>query len=148
MAENPATPSKKRPLWRRILKAAGIAAACVAGLFLLVCTLIVWILTPGRLTPMVEKQASHMLDAEVNIDRIELTFWHTFPKLTIDVDGLEVMSHSLWQLPDSVKATLPADADSLLTLKSFHAGLNVLPLLAGSASTMWFSPPPRPIWCR
>lgn len=134
MAENPATPSKKRPLWRRILKAAGIAAACVAGLFLLVCTLIVWILTPGRLTPMVEKQASHMLDAEVNIDRIELTFWHTFPKLTVDVEGLEVMSHSLWQLPDSVKATLPADADSLLTLKSFHAGLNVLPLLAGRIS--------------
>lgn len=134
MAENPATPVKKRPLWRRILKAAGIAAACVAGLFLLVCTLIVWILTPGRLTPMVEKQASQMLNAEVNIGRIELTFWHTFPKLTVDVDGLEVVSHSLSQLPDSVKATLPADADSLLTLKSFHAGLNVLPLLAGRIS--------------
>lgn len=125
---------KKRPLWRRILKWSGIAMATVFALFILICTLLVWCLTPGRLTPMVENVASDAVNADVSIGRVELTFWHTFPKLTLDVDSLCVVSHALRSLPDSVGAVLPADADSLLSLKSFHAGLNVFPLLAGQVS--------------
>jgi hypothetical protein len=128
------TTTAKRPLWRRLLKIAGITAASLVGLFFLVCTLIVCILTPERLTPIVCVQASKQLLADVTIDRVELTFWHTFPELTLDVDSLNVVSRSLDELPDSVKATLPVDADKLLSLKSFHAGVNVFPLLIGKIS--------------
>ncbi len=128
------TTTKKRPLWRRILKWSGIAVATVFAVFILVCSLLVWCLTPGRLTPMVEKIASESIDADVSLSRVELTFWHTFPKMTLEMDSLRVVSRSLHTLPDSVRATLPADADSLLSLPSFHAGVNVFALLGGHVS--------------
>ena len=119
---------------KRFLKWTAIALASLIGLFLIICTLIVWILSPARLTPIVEEQASRLIDGEVHLQRVELTFWSTFPKITVDVDSLEVISHSLRSLPPEVKASLPADADSLLSLSSFHAGINVLPLLIGHIS--------------
>lgn len=116
---------------KRALKWTAITIAGLAALFLFICTLIVWCLTPPRLTPLVERHASAYLDADVNIGRVELTFWHTFPKMTLDVDSLSIVSHSLRNLPDSILRTLPADADSLLSIKSFHAGINIMPLMAG-----------------
>ena len=54
--------------------------------------------------------------------------------MTLEMDSLRVVSRSLHTLPDSVRATLPADADSLLSLPSFHAGVNVFALLGGHVS--------------
>lgn len=122
---------RRKPVWGRVLKWLGITVGVVLGLFVAICSLAVWILTPARLTPLVERQASEFLDADVEIGKVELTFWHTFPKLTVDVDSLCVISHALDGLPDSVAATLPADADSLLWLGSFHGGINVSKLAVG-----------------
>ena len=124
----------RRPLWLRILKWSGISLGVLAALFLLVCTLVVWILTPPRLTPLVERVAGDYLDADLKIQRVELTFWHTFPKMTVDVDSLTVVSRAFDNIPDSVRTSLPADADSLLSIGRFHGGLNLLPLLAGRLS--------------
>ena len=88
-------PRKRRPLWVRILKWLGITAGVLAVLFIAVCSLIVWVLTPDRLTPMVEKYASEYLRADVRASRVELTFWSTFPKMTVDVDSLRLDSRSL-----------------------------------------------------
>lgn len=130
--ENPETKPARRPLWKRLLKWIGVAAAVVAGLFIIICSLAVWILTPDRLTPLVEKQASGYLDADVSLSRVELTFWKTFPRLRVDVDSLRIVSRSLDKLPAAERATLPADADSLLSVRSFHGAVNVVKLLAGS----------------
>lgn len=124
-------PREKKPLWRRLLKWTGISAAVVVGLFLLVCSLIVWILTPSRLTPLVEQHASDYLHADVSASRIELTFWKTFPRMHLDVDSLLIVSRSLDGLTPAEKAALPADADSLLSIRSFHGGVNILHLLGG-----------------
>ena len=78
---------RRRPLWLRMLKWLGVTAAVVVGLFVAVCSLIVWILTPDRLTPLVERQASKYLLADVSLGRVELTFWKSFPKMTVDVDS-------------------------------------------------------------
>lgn len=121
-------------MWKRILKLTGIAAACVVGLFLIVCTLIVWILSPGKLTPMVEHYGSEYLNANVRAEKVELTFWHTFPHLTIDVDALTLKSNALAELPDSVRTKLPTYADSLLSIRQFHGGINLLKLFAGELS--------------
>lgn len=132
MEKNPdIKPVKQVPLWKRLLKWTGLTVAVVAGLFLLVCSLIVWILTPSKLTPLVEKEASAYLDADVSASRIELTFWRTFPRMTLDVDSLRVVSRSLRGLPEGLRDSLPADADSLLSLRGFHGDINVLPLLYG-----------------
>lgn len=122
----------KKNIWKKALKWTGIAIGGVIGLFLLICSLIVWVLTPAKLTPLVEKHASDYLDADIKISRVELTFWHTFPKMTVDVDSLEIISRSLAGLSPTDRASLPADADSLLRLTSFHGGLNILPLLTGN----------------
>lgn len=136
MTDNPDNTGKesrrKKPLWRRVLKWTGVTVAVVAGLFLLICSLIVWILTPSRLTPLVEKQASEYLDADVTASRIELTFWKTFPRMRLDVDSLRIVSRSLDRLTPAERGALPADADSLLSVRSFHGAINVMQLLAGN----------------
>lgn len=50
---------------KKILKWCAWIAGSAVILLLLACTLIVWILTPGKLTPMVEREAARYLDADV-----------------------------------------------------------------------------------
>ncbi len=131
---SPAKKKKKRPLWARILIWLGVTAASLALLVVLLVSLVVWILTPEKLTPLVNKYASEYLIADVNARRVELTFWHTFPRLTLDVDSLEITSRSLRDLPDSVRQTLPSDADSLLYVRKFSGGINIASLAKGEIS--------------
>lgn len=116
---------------KKILKWCAWIAGSAVTLLLLACTLIVWILTPGKLTPMVEREASRYLDADVKLARVELTFWKTFPRMQLEVDSLQVISRSLGHLPQADRANLPADADSLLSIRHFNGSLNVVKLLAG-----------------
>lgn len=81
--KNPGAEKPRKPLWRRILKWSAIILGSLVGLFLLAATLIVWILTPAKLTPLVNRTASKYLNADVSSSRVELTFWSTFPKLTL-----------------------------------------------------------------
>ena len=119
----------KRTLLKKVLKWTALTVGCIIGLILLVCTAVVWILNPAQLTPLVEREASKLIDGELHASRIELTFWHTFPHMTLDVDSLVVISHSLRNLPDSIQ--VPEGADTLLTVESLHGGINLLPLTVG-----------------
>ncbi len=89
------------------------------------------ILAPERLTPLVEQVAESSLNADVNIARVELTFWSTFPRLTLDVDSLQVVSKSLQGLTAEQRAALPADADTLLTFTKLKGGINMMHLTLG-----------------
>lgn len=132
--ENQGAKKTRKPWWRRLLKWTGITLAAAIVLFVVVCTLIVWTLTPGRLTPLVERMASDYLRADLKIERVELTFWHTFPRMTVEVDSLRLDSHSLDSAPDSVRDRLPADYRRLLSIGHFKGGINVVPLLKGDIS--------------
>lgn len=124
--------AKRKPIVWRILKIAGFT---LLGLLLLVTAAVsafVWILTPDRLTPIVERTASENLNATVSADRVELSFWSTFPNLTVDVKNLNVVSKSLETLPDSVRNTLPVWADSLLTVGRFNGSINLVKLAGGT----------------
>lgn len=126
---------KKMKSW--LVTALKIVAWFLAGVVLLLivfCSALVWFLTPEKLTPMVERYANDYLNAEVKVERVELTFWGTFPKMTVDVDDLHITSHSLDSIPEDLKSTLPADADSLFSIKCFNGSLNVLALLIGDIS--------------
>jgi hypothetical protein len=127
-------PKEQKPLWKRIVKWVGITAAVIVGLFSLIMTILVLYLTPSRLTPMVEKYATDYLDGELKVAKVELSFWSTFPKLTLDIDSLCIISHSLRDLTPEQLAALPADADSLMTLRGFHGAINPFPLLVGRIS--------------
>jgi len=125
----------KRPLWARVLKWLGLTVGVLVALVLVLCSLVVWILTPQKLTPLVADVASGYLDAKVEVARVELTFWHTFPKFTVDVDSLTIVSEALRHLPDSVLTDAGiADADSLLSLRAFSGGVNLAKLFAGEVA--------------
>ncbi|MCM1348242.1 MAG: AsmA-like C-terminal region-containing protein [Firmicutes bacterium] len=125
-------PKRKRPWWARVIKWTLVLILAVVLLVTAGISLVVWTLTPERLTPLVNKYASEYLLADVNAGRVELTFWSTFPRFSVQVDSLQLTSRSLANLPDSVRSTLPSDADSLLFVKGFAGGINLTSLMVGN----------------
>lgn len=129
---NTDTSTPTRPsLLRRIFKIIGFTLLGLLVLILAAITVAVNYLSPSRLTPLVERLANDHLRANVSIGRIEISFWHTFPRLDLRVDSLTVITHAFRDLPDSVAAALPADADSLLSLVRFEGAVNIPRLLSG-----------------
>lgn len=127
-----ATARRKKSLPYRIFKWITVTVVSVFALIVLLITLAVWILSPGQLTPLIEELGSDYLNAKVEIDKAELTFWKTFPRLKISVDGLNVISKSLDGLPSELRSTLPANADSVMSVGHFEGGINVLKILGGT----------------
>lgn len=121
----------RRPLPIRIIRALAIALGLALVTFVTVCSAVVWFLTPERLTPIIEKVASANLDADVRVGRAELTFWSSFPSIKVEVSDLHVVSRSLASLSDAERRSLPAGADSLLSLKGFSGSLNLLQAAKG-----------------
>ena len=124
-----ASGKKRLPKGVRIaLKTVLWTIVSLVALVVVVLSLVVWILTPERLTPLAEKIANeNFVHAKVDIGRAELTIWKTFPLASIDVSGLNIQSSVLNQYGDSV----PAYADSLLSVGKLHAEIDLskLPLM-------------------
>jgi len=109
-------------------------AITILSILLLVAAVIgiaVWILTPERLTPLVEHYASEYLDAEVAVKRVELTYWSSFPKLTVEVDSLVIVSHVFDRLTPAQRDSLPDDADKLLSLAGLRGSVDLPSLMKG-----------------
>lgn len=124
----------RKPGVRKSLKIGAWVIGCFMALFILVLCAIVWILPPERLTPLVKEVASESMNAKVDLSRAEITVWSTFPDLTVDVDDLCIVSKSLKGVSADTRALLPANADTLVSAKHIHAGINVLKILYGSFS--------------
>lgn len=122
---------KSKSVLKRTLKV--LSWICVSLILILVLLLgaVVWIFTPERLTPIVERYANEYVNAKVDVGRVELTFWKTFPQLRVDVDSVAIVSNGFSGLDNGKRASLPVNADSLLTLSHFHGGVNVVALLSG-----------------
>ena len=120
--------SKKRVM-KKIGKWAGIVIGSLVLLLAVIFAAIVWILSPSRLTPIVQDYANeYLINSDTKIGSVELTIWKTFPCVALDVDNLTIVSHSLDAVPDSCRAALPANCDSLLQFDKFHLELNLLRL--------------------
>lgn len=132
---SPSSPApRRRPLWLRILKWTGITLLSVILLLVILVSVVLFYLTPERLTPLVNKYASEYLNADVRAQRVELTFWATFPRLDVQVDGLSVVSRAFEALSPEERAALPVGADSLLTLQRFSGGIHIMKALKGDIS--------------
>ncbi len=133
VVDEPIVPTpKKTVLWRRILKWCGIAVGSLLLLILLVLSIALCYLSPSRLTPIVNDYLSSYLNADARAERIELTFWSTFPHLKLQVDNLDIVSHSLDSVDSNAASLLPADADSLFSISCFKGGVNIASLLSGN----------------
>lgn len=120
-----------RRLWRRVLKWIMGTVIILVAIIGLTLGAVVWILTPQKLTPMVERYTSRYLDADVTVRRVELTVWSTFPQVRLDVDSLTIVSRTLSTLTAGQRATLPAYADTLLQVEALTGGINLARLAIG-----------------
>lgn len=131
--QNNISPQRARkPLWKRIAKWLCITLGSLVILAAIAIGVGLWLLTPEALTPMVSKYSSNYLDAEVTAGKVELSFWSTFPKVSLDIEDLTVVSDKLKGLPQGVRDSLPADADTLLTLRHFSGGVNLWAMMGGT----------------
>lgn len=89
------------------------------------------LLRPERLTPIAVELANKMLDADVGIANVELELRKTFPFLNIGIDSISIVSRTMQRLPQAARDTIPANADTLLTIDRLHGGINLANLMAG-----------------
>ena len=128
----PATSPSGTPIWRQALRWLAGITVTIAVLTALILCLAVWIFTPQRLTPLIERYASEYLYADVTAGRVELTVWSTFPRIRLDVDSLTVVSRTLRDLPASVRDSLPPYADTLLHVDRLSGGINLAKTALGT----------------
>lgn len=129
--ENSTDKKSKRPLWLRITLWTAAAFTCLMAVTAALLCLVVWILTPEKLTPLVEKYANEYLNAEVSVQRVELNLRKSFPKLELSVDTLTIVSKSLQHIDAETRAALPAYADTLLRIPHLSGSINLANLLTG-----------------
>lgn len=129
---NDNTPATRRhPILRRCLKIGVLTMTALLVIIAAFLTAIVIALSPDRLTRIVTRYSPDYIDGTITASRIELTFWSTFPRLSVDIDSLTLVSDAFKDLEPDLRSQLPSDADTLLTLRSLHGGLNLTSLLAG-----------------
>lgn len=58
---------------------------------IVIAVLINWVFTPEKITPFVQKQLNEMLTCETKVDRVELTFFSTFPEFALHLHGLSLV---------------------------------------------------------
>lgn len=117
--------------WLRVMRRMLVALFILAVLAVGVLWGAVAFLTSDRITPIVNTYASRYLNADIEARRVELSFWKSFPLLNLEIDSITVVSRAFNSLDSTRRAALPADADSLLTLRSFSGGINLVALASG-----------------
>lgn len=119
----PHSTSASRP-WRRALRIAAWVAAAAAGLLLLVLVIASLVLTPDRLTRMVRDYGTaYLVKGRVDVGRVDLSIWSTFPHAELTVDSLRV-----------VNLDVPKEYGDVLCVQRFSGRLNLAALLIGRIS--------------
>lgn len=111
---------KKKALWKRIVKWTLLSCLLLIVLVGIAIGVVMnFVFTPSRLTPVVERLAGQYLNADVQFDSIELTFFSTFPDVGLEVRNTTILSGVF---RDSLKVT---DArDSLISMKRCLVTMN------------------------
>lgn len=87
---------------------------------------VVNILTPDRLTPIVERVANESLvNCRVEVDTVQLSLYGSFPYLHVDVSNLRILSTLRQTLPQSQANLLPPEADTIAKFDHFGGGINL-----------------------
>ena len=92
---------------RKTIRLTAISFGALLAVFLLAIAIVVnFIFTPEKLTPVVLNVANRTLNAHLQMEKVELTFFSTFPRFGLKVtDGVLVskaINDTLWQKTDSL----------------------------------------------
>lgn len=110
---------------KKILKWVSISVLSLLILiFLAIGIVLNFIFTPKKLTPLVENTAREFLNADVRFEKIELTFFSTFPNL-----GLQLSNATIVAKTDLDSTRQPVAADSLLSVENCLITVNPIAYL-------------------
>ncbi|MDE5554984.1 MAG: hypothetical protein K2J10_07375, partial [Muribaculaceae bacterium] len=123
--------TKNYPLWKRLTKILLWTALGVVLAFYGLLTCVVTILSPDKLTPIVNKVANKMLDADVEIGRIELSAKASYPFLRLDIDSVCITVPDIKKIKTDTALHLPDYADTLFVVDRFIGELNMPKLMLG-----------------
>jgi len=86
------------------------------------------ILPPHKLTPLVTGEVNKRINGELSCEKIELTFFSTYPHLGLRISNGQIISHSI---PDSIRAagSYESAIDSLLLFKALTLSLQPIDYL-------------------
>ncbi len=121
--------TSKTPLWRKVLKITAwtlMALVLLPAAALLCC---INLLEPAQLTPITERIANRLLDADVTIGSVDLSLHGRAPFVKVDIDSLTVISRPMQRLRAAGRDDIPLWADTLLTLDKFSGSINPIALL-------------------
>ena len=116
---------------KRTLKACGLILLCLLVLPVVLLCGISLFLTPERLARIAEEQAEKYLDADVYVGDVKFSLWSTFPHFHVEVDSLNIISHTFSGLTAAQRDSLPDSPDFLASSGRLSGGINVVSLLAG-----------------
>lgn len=74
---------------KKALKISGITLASLLGVVLIAALIAVYVVfTPERLTPIVKKVLPEVVTCEADLNKVELTFFSTFPQFGLELDDV------------------------------------------------------------
>ena len=86
------------------------------------------LLTPKRLTPIVNKYCTEFLNAKVTFDTVHVSLFEEFPKVSVKLVGGEIISHAL-ENDTAFFEIHPQNVDTLIRFNELMISLNVKDLL-------------------
>ena len=87
----------------RVLKKIGIGLLGFLLVVLLATTIAVWyIFTPEKLTPIVNEQAKKYLSCQTNIEKVEPSFFSTFPYFGLELTNVSLIEDTNLNKPDTL----------------------------------------------
>ncbi len=117
----------KNSIIRRIVKILLWLVAIFVALSLLIGAIVGLVLTPERLTPIVEKYANEYLNAEVRMESVEGTFFSSYPRIGVRIHNGYIVSHKF----HSGDSLTTSRRDTLVEFSYLRAALSIHSMLEG-----------------
>jgi len=67
-------------------------ASLIIAAMIAIAVLVWWVFMPEKITPVVQQELNKMLICETKVDRVELTFFSTFPEFALHLHGLTIVN--------------------------------------------------------
>ena len=115
--------------WSIFVKGICWVFSCLIVVLLFLCCGLYFYFTPQRISDFIEKESEKYLHADVELSLADYSLFKNFPWIHIEIDSIRVVSKCLQNLPEYLSKDLPANADSLLSVRKISFDINVKSLL-------------------
>src|SRR5450759_4981706 len=88
---------------KKFIKIFIISLLSLLGVLIVAISVVIWIVfTPGRITPIVRKQAAKYITCKSEIGSVELTFFSTFPNFVLKFRYFALINPVMGSISDTL----------------------------------------------